>query len=151
VTLLAIDPGPTQSGFVVFGEGVIHSGVLPNDQMRLYMKINCHNGELDRLAIEMIASYGMAVGAEVFNTCLWIGRYLEYWEKYNEPSTAQLVFRREVKMHLCGTARAKDTNIKQALVDKLGPIGKKDSPGPLYGVKSHAWPALGVAITALNL
>ena len=27
-------------------------------------------------------------------------------------------------------------------------IGKKATPGPLYGVKSHAWAALAVAITA---
>jgi hypothetical protein len=56
-----------------------------------------------------------------------------------------------VKMHLCGNQQAKDKNIRQALLDKVGPVGVKKTPGPCYGVKSHAWSALAVAVTALNL
>jgi hypothetical protein len=61
---------------------------------------------------------------------------------------AELVFRRDVKLHLCGSARAKDPNIRQALLDRFGPVGTKKAPGPLYGVKSHIWSALAVAVTA---
>jgi len=46
--------------------------------------------------------------------------------------------------------KAKDANIRQALIDKLGPVGTKKSPGPLWGVKSHIWSALAVAVTALE-
>ena len=60
----------------------------------------------------------------------------------------RLVYRKDVKLHLCGSPRAKDPNIRQALLDKLGPVGTKRQPGPCYGVKSHAWAALGVAVTA---
>jgi hypothetical protein len=93
----------------------------------------------------MVASYGMPVGREVFETCVWIGRFQQSW-RY--PEAVKLVYRRDVKLHLCGNSRAKDANIRQALIDKLGPVGTKSAPGPLYGVKSHAWAAVAVAVTA---
>jgi len=58
-----------------------------------------------------------------------------------------------VKLHLCGSARAKDTNIRQALIDRYGgsaAIGKKAAPGPLYGVSKDVWSALAVAVTAAD-
>lgn len=141
---LAIDPGTNESGWVIFGNGKVYqSGISANESM-LLMIADPDIGA-GKLAIEMIASYGMAVGREVFETCVWIGRYKQAWSK---PDDVQLIYRRDVKLHLCGSARAKDPNIRQALLDKLGPQGVKANPGPLYGVKSHAWSALAVAVTA---
>lgn len=140
--ILAIDPGTTESGFVLFQNGtVIESGVIHNDGIRELIKFQMY----DLLAIEMIASYGMPVGKEVFETVLWVGRYIELTK-----STYKLIYRKDVKMHLCGSMKAKDPNIKQALIDKLGPVGTVKQKGPLYGVKSHAWSALAVAVTAMN-
>ena len=93
----------------------------------------------------MVASYGMAVGKEVFETVRWVGRFQQAWR---DPDAVRLVYRKDVKLHLCGSPRAKDTNIRQALIDLLGPRGTKKNPGPTYGVSSHAWAALGVAVTA---
>ena len=93
----------------------------------------------------MIASYGMAVGAEVFATCVEIGRMVEC-----QPA-ALLIPRARVKLALCGSARATDANLRQALLDRYGgsgsAIGIRKAPGPLYGVKSHAWAALALAWT----
>lgn len=142
--ILGVDPGTTESGFVVFAErggGVVESGVLPNPQMLERVA----NARYSHCAIEMIASYGMAVGREVFETCVWIGRYVQAW---HQPDQVMLIPRLQVKVHLCGSARAKDPNIRQALLDLLGPQGTKREPGPTYGVRSHAWAALGVAVTA---
>jgi hypothetical protein len=75
----------------------------------------------------------------------WIGRFQQAWR---DPEEVRLVYRREVKLHLCGSMKAKDANVWQALIDKLGPVGTKACPGPLYGVKSHARSALAVAVTA---
>ena len=138
--LLAIDPGTHESGFVLFdGQSVLDTGVIPNDDVMA--RVRAHQGPL---AVEMIASYGMPVGREVFETCVLIGRMIEAHE-----GAQTLVYRRDVKLHLCGTARAKDANVRQALIDLLGAPGTKKAPGPTYGVKSHAWAALGVAVTAL--
>jgi hypothetical protein len=143
-TILAIDPGTTESGWVLYDAGRVHdSGIMPNADMLAHLRSVPDYGHT--LAIEMIASYGMAVGREVFETCVWIGRYMQAW---HSPEAVRLVYRRDVKLHLCGSPRAKDPNIRQALLDKLGAPGTKSKPGPTYGVKSHAWAALAVAVTA---
>jgi hypothetical protein len=143
--ILAIDPGTEQSGWVhLASDGrILESGVVSNDEMLDIVSYN-RNTECV-LAIEMIASYGMAVGKEVFETCRWIGRFQQVMANYNP---VHFVYRKDVKLHLCGSPRAKDANIRQALIDLLGPQGTKKAPGPTYGVKSHAWAALGVAVTA---
>ena len=142
--ILAIDPGTEQSGWCLFtGAGIVaESGVYPNQTLLAFVE---QWRKTDTLAIEMIASYGMPVGAEVFATCRWVGRFQQAW---HDPEAVRLVYRKDVKMHLCGSPRAKDANIRQRLIDILGPQGTKKSPGPTYGVKSHAWAALGVAVTA---
>lgn len=148
--ILAIDPGNERSGYCVMGgKTVLDSGVLDNHDMLEMI----HLYRNDDLAIEMIASYGMPVGREVFETCVWIGRFLQY---HNRPDEARLVYRKDVKLHLCGNTRAKDGNIRQAIIDlfpatgggKTPQIGTRKQPGPLHGVSSHAWAALGVALTA---
>ena len=99
------------------------------------------------LAIEMVASYGMPVGKEVFRTVWWSGRFAQAWIHYQRSEPIE-VYRKDVKLYLCNSPRAKDANIRQALIDLIGPQGTKKNPGPTYGVKSHAWAALGVAVTA---
>ena len=144
--ILAIDPGNTESAYVVMTDAgqVSWFGKLPNEQL-LALDVLVH-GKHD-LAIEMIASYGMPVGREVFETCVWIGRFVEAHK--NGPHA--LVYRRDVKLHLCGQARAKDGNVRQALIDRWGgkgkAIGKKATPGPLYGISADVWQALAVAVT----
>lgn len=143
---LAIDPGTSESGWVLLREGTVsESGVMPNEAMLTYVRSWPQMDGSPSLAIEMIASYGMPVGREVFETCVWIGRFVQAW---HSPDEVRMVYRKDVKLHLCGTPRAKDANVRQALIDLLGPQGTKKAPGPTYGVKSHAWPALGVAVTA---
>lgn len=147
MTIIALDPGTTESGWCLLHDGRVHdSGVMPNDD--LLRRLPLLGNWSDTLAIEMIASYGMAVGREVFETCVWIGRFQQAW---HNPDAVKLVYRREVKLHLCGTAKAKDPNIRQALLDLIGPQGTKKAPGPTYGVRSHAWAALGVAVTVAGI
>jgi hypothetical protein len=143
-SILAIDPGTLESGWVVLRDRrVVDSGVNKNQDMLPVIA-----AWDEAFAIEMIASYGMPVGREVFETCVWIGRFVQ---AYRYSSLAQLVYRKDVKTHLCGTSQAKDPHIRQALIDLIGPQGVKKAPGPTYGVRSHAWAALGVAATAMKL
>lgn len=142
--ILAIDPGTFESGWCRYAEGrVVASGVLPNGDLLTMLKTRANPGET--LAIEMVASYGMAVGRETFETVWWIGRFTQAWR---DPEAVVRVFRKDVKLYLCGAMKAKDANIRQALIDMLGAPGTKKKPGPTYGVRSHAWAALAVAVTA---
>jgi hypothetical protein len=139
--LLAIDPGTIQSGWCILEDGKLTDcGVMENESMLAKVhQLNLHN-----VVIEMIASYGMAVGKETFETCVWIGRFMQAAEGANR------LFRSDIKLHLCHTARAKDTNIWQAILDRYGgkerAVGNKKQPGPLYGVKSHARAALALGL-----
>lgn len=153
MSTLAIDPGPQQSGWCYMrGNELLDSGVWANEDMLDFVQHRHFQINPTRLAVEMIASYGMPVGKDIFETCVWIGRYVQAW---HNPTTVRLVYRKDVKMHLCGTTAAKDANVRQAIID-LYPasgggatpqIGIKAKPGPLYGVSTHAWPAIGVALT----
>lgn len=146
--ILAIDPGTDESGWCVLCEGKITaSGVNSNAHLMEMVQGGCFFNT-ETLAIEMIASYGMAVGREVFETCVWVGRFQQAWR---DPESVKLVYRRDVKLHMCGTSKAKDANIRQALIDLLGPQGTKKAQGATYGVKSHAWAALGVAVTVAGI
>ena len=89
--IFAIDPGNTESAYVLMREdyslmltpGGNSSGKLDNDFMLNMLKSTCtlySSGLVDSsltVVIEMVASYGMAVGKEVFDTCVWIGKMLE--------------------------------------------------------------------------
>jgi hypothetical protein len=140
-----IDPGYEQSALVAMdGCRVVRNLTVPNTEMLAI----CRDWHADWLVIEQIESMGMAVGKETFGTVWWAGRFFEAWQ----PKSADQVTRREVKLHLCGTMRAKDANIRQALIDRFGgskeaAIGTKAKPGPLYGLKAHEFAALAVAVT----
>ncbi len=145
--ILSVDPGYEQSAYVVYnGQIVLTYGVVPNDKMLECCRAN--NFCADALVLEKVASYGMAVGQEVFRTVFFSGRFAEAWS----PKPFHEIERRIVKTHLCYSARATDANIRQALIDKFGPtkavaIGTKANMGPLYGLRSHEFAALAVAVT----
>lgn len=154
--VLAIDPGNEESAWCELLDGKpVAWGKAANVGVLAYLK-TCsvrHPDDRPQLAIEMIASYGMAVGREVFETCLWIGRFMEAWSQYG--GSFKLVYRKDVKLHICESPRANDANIRAALIDRYGPgkdkaVGTKKAPGPLFGIKGDEWAALAVALTAEN-
>lgn len=146
--ILAIDPGDVESAFVVVDddlEKVISKGKVRNEELLEKIDLEFTNLPIKYVAIEMIASYGMAVGKTVFDTCLWIGRFIDrvhqkLWKD------AVLIYRMEEKMCLCHSSRAKDSNIRQALIDRFGVVGTKKEPGYFYGFKKDIWAAMAVAV-----
>lgn len=197
--VLAIDPGSAQSGVVVYDpmfprSPVCCAGVIDNDMILgcLHDKAipaKCFSLVNDPppcaelvpiygpfvLAVEFPVAQGMPASNELFVTVEWIGRFREAW-----GGEFVHVARPAVKLHLCGQARAKDGNVRAALIDRFGGesalegqtrcesckgrkrakmrdggapcvscngTGRWGEVGALYGVSSHAWPALAVAVT----
>jgi hypothetical protein len=161
--VLAIDPGSERSAWLVLRDGrpaliggtatdePIHAhGIVDNDDLLRSLRFgDLPNGLLglgDVVVIEQIESFGMAVGREVFDTVHWAGRFTEA----AHPTPVVQLPRRAVKLAICGSAKARDANIRQALIDRFGgsaAIGRKATPGPLYGVAKDVWSALAIAVT----
>lgn len=152
--LLAIDPGNEESALLVYDTDL--GAPTKWEKLGNYEALSwidgVATGDVREMRVEMVASYGMAVGASIFDTCYWIGRFCERW--HGHGGYIKRVYRREVKLHLCNSARAKDANVRQALIDRYGgkekAIGRKAAPGPLYGMSGDCWSALAVAVTATS-
>lgn len=76
--ILSIDPGNYKSGLVFYN--------IPNDKILKFCKtdnetilriIDVNKNKISLVTIEMLSSYGMA-GASVFETAMWIGRFIEF-------------------------------------------------------------------------
>lgn len=140
--IIAIDPGYRQSALVAWtGEEITRKEILENEKARDVLGTDFVQ---KTVVIEMISSYGMPVGREVFETVLWIGRFVERATAYGHD--VHLVYRHAIKMHLCNSARAKDSNIRRAIIDRFGGDAAIKKGGPLHGVSKDLWSALAVAL-----
>jgi len=144
--ILAIDPGTTESAYVLYGidsQLPLRFAKVPNeDMLELVLE-----GKFDCLVIEEVRSYGMPVGRHIFETVKWYGRFHQA-----SPHPVEYIGRIEVKNALCHSSMAKDANVRQALLDRYGGSdkvakGTKADPGPLYGMVADMWAALAVAET----
>lgn len=147
--VFAIDPGYEQSAWVLWdGDRIWAHGIVPNSTLLGHFTVDA--SDYTSVVLEQIESFGMAVGREVFETVFWTGRFFEAALSASVPHVSRMP-RKAVKLHLCQSARAQDTNIRTALVDRFGgkvaAIGTKKAQGPLYGIKSHEWSALAIAVT----
>lgn len=151
--IASVDPGTCASGFVAMevpSFKMIALEILDNEVLLDRLRV-LNRDDFQTLVIERVASYGMAVGESVFQTCFWTGRMIEAWH----PGETELITRIQIKNTLCHSSKAKDSNVNQAVRDVMSAHfgipekclkGTKKSPGPLYGIKSHMWSALAAGI-----
>ena len=148
--ICAIDPGNTQSAFVTMGADYkpIDYGKLDNEAL-----IDLITPEFV-VVLEQVACYGMGVGEEVFETVFWTGRFYERALKVC-PEKPVRIRRMTVKMNLCHSSRAKDTNIILALTDRFGGRKTKAEPDAWFpaqrmGWADDVWQAYALGVTALD-
>lgn len=148
--VLAIDPGNEKSAYCFIDPDTLrpkYFGKVDNHELLSIVSLTPQT--YDRIVIERVASYGMAVGRDVFETCEWVGRFTQA----AIPLRAHYVYRQEEKLHICGDSRAKDTNIRRALIDRFAQHdlkngkGTKKNPDWFYGFSADVWQAYAVAVT----
>jgi hypothetical protein len=139
--IMAIDPGYEQSAWLIY-DGVRPQafGLEDNEKVLWILR---RRPAVATVLIEKIESYGMIVGREVFDTVWWAGRFAEAVE----PTPVIQVPRRSVKLAVCGDTRAKDANIRQALIDMFGGPAAIRKGGVLWGISKDVWSALAIAVT----
>lgn len=142
--IFAIDPGNEQSAYSILDENLkpLQFGKINNNELLEIIK-KYDFTKNDYFAIEMVSCYGMSVGKTVFETVFWIGRFWEACQSVNKMK----IYRKDVKINLCGSMKAKDANIRQALIDRFGVVGTIKNKGWFFGVSKDIWSAIAVGTT----
>ena len=147
MTILAIDPGDKQSAYCFIDSEDLRPlrfAKAENAEVLLVLQLE----KYDLVVIERLASYGMPVGRNVFETCGRVGRFTQAAQK-----PVDYIYRQDEKLHLCHDSRAKDANIRRALIDRFATHdlkngkGTKKNPDWFYGFSADVWAAYAVGIT----
>ena len=160
--VIAIDPGSEESGYVIVEKDtyrVLDKGKKTNGEvldilMWTLLEASESLEDMPEVAIEMVASYGMPVGREVFETCVWIGRFIEACRGYYPR--LERIYRAEEKLAICKSPKANDATIRRALADRFAygepnyGKGTKKKPGWFYGFSADIWQAYAVAVTYID-
>ena len=145
-TVFAIDPGNAFTAYVLLrgDKKILAFGKEENDLFReRLVGLVALTQPPTVIACETVASYGMPVGASVFETCFFIGVCHGICWHCNWVQVVRL----EVKLALCKSPKANDANIRARLIDLYGPPGTKKAPGATYGITADVWAALALAET----
>lgn len=155
--VLAIDPGSSDSAWVLCN-GMNIIAKAKEDNHEAIKSFNSILSEKDNveIVIEYPAPRGQPMYTQIVDTIFWIGMFVH--ATVGDKGKYTRIDRKDVKMHLCGNTKAKDGNVRAALLSrypasgggKIGQIGIKNNPGPLFGVSNDIWAALGVAITFME-
>lgn len=154
--ILAIDPANLESAYCIIESNSykpISFDKIENNKMFDVLKAN---KDIKKIIIEEVRSYGMSVGQTVFDTCRWYGRFEQFALDTIPDVEVVYICRKDVKMNLCGTMRAKDKNIIIALVDRFAPNstnygkGTKKNKNFFFGFKSDVWQSYALATTYID-
>lgn len=152
---LGIDPGPLVCGVAFYllpGLRCVEShSALPLDEVLDLLSVRDRLHFPDLVAIERVQSCGIS-GASLLETSEVVGRLQQRALDTGIPVV--LLYRREVLLALDVTGTgSRDVVVRQRLLEMHGgasAVGRKATPGPLYGVSGHAWQALAVAVAAVE-
>lgn len=156
--IFAIDPGTFESAYVLIEYPSLRPvkfDKIPNDDMIKEIESISSRYMLRISAVEKVASYGMSVGQETFDTAEWVGQFKRTLIVNGEDPV--MIYRRQERLNICGSMRANDTTVKQALIDRFAygvpnrGKGTKAQPGFFYGFRADVWQAFAIAVTAFDM
>lgn len=143
--VLSVDPGTYETAWLLLDPSTreVHGfGKVKNEDFLVACKERAFSPTVPYLTVmEGMESFGRPVGKEVLDTVFWSGRFAEHCAPWT------LIYRSEIKLHLCNSRRAKDPEIRQALLDRFGGRESVRKGGKLSGVKGDVWSALAIAVT----
>jgi len=150
--ILGIDPGPRSSGLVLYawdqtGPGVVVQSIKDAtlDTVRKFID---DLADMEDAVVVVERTQAGPPSTQVVLTTEVVGRIMERCDAQNVRYDTY--YRRDVLQALaCARIGNKDSLVRMACIelhggDKATAVGTKKNPGPLYGVSSHAWQALGV-------
>ena len=163
--ILTIDTGTELTAYTLYNKEtkqLADRNWLPN--MEVISKLKNYFNDCDICLIEMSAVYGAGASMSILANTLIIGLYAQLAKSYNVP--VALVFRKTVKLELCGALRkVNDTAVNITLRDMYwGDPGSKSKKNlnPFYfneettanGARSelenNQWAALGILAAYLQ-
>jgi hypothetical protein len=149
--ILGIDPGNIESAYLCLnGENkILHFGKVINEKLLLFIHKNWN--KIDHIGIEIIASYGMTCGKTVFDTCIFIGRIQQKLIDLGYSNQISFLARKTIVTHICDNPKANDAAVHEAMVVRYGDKGKRNNPGPTFGIKADIWSALAIATYCTDL
>jgi len=171
---LSIDPGTKQSAYTLIREdySIVSAAKSPNEDVLNLI----HQGEFDALAVECMEprfhapgagkNMGLRIGDEVYETCIWIGRFME--ATYAQGKPVFRVFRSEERARLIPTKKnglppltgkvgeSGDSKMRAALIarfarhDKVNGKGRAANKDFFYGFRADMWNAFAVGVVHLD-
>ena len=134
--ILAIDPGSERSAMVVTDGQDVKFWYEKNAALRHILR--AWKSHSPPLAIEYMYRRGMPLMQQAIDTMFEAGRFVEARGGEWTP-----IDRADVKLHICGNPRAKDSNIRQALIDRWG--GREKAVGAVKcpACKGKGWRGRG--------
>ena len=166
-TTIAIDPGTTQSAYVMLRPdySIVSAAKVLNDELLHLLAL----GGWDEMAIECMEprhlTNGM-IGAETYDTCYWIGRCFQIAS--DQGKSVRRVYRTEERSRIIPSkknglpalpewaGKTADAQIRAALIQRFARFDKKNGKGTakqkdvFYGFKAEVWNAFAVGVVHLD-
>lgn len=125
-TILAIDPGPLKSAYVLLnGLTIIKANYVSNSVM--FVLIRDMSTDYSIIAVEGISYHGSKVGSDTFNTCEFAGRFYQCALDIGKPG--EIIYRSQKSKNGVSSIRAFMTGSNSATAGQVDKAVKNNFPG----------------------
>ena len=143
--ILAIDPGTTESAYVLYDGLPREYGKVKNEVLNEMIA----GFDVEEMAIEHVRGYGKRVGNELFDTCEWTGRFIETFIRDNGGPVHRLARKRVAGA--CASAldgTPEGYGVSATIVnDSIVRTWMVQQFGEPDGLTKDMWQALALAVT----
>ena len=154
MNIMAIDPGTTESAYVIADRETLKPVLfnkIENSSLLGGIAAMIDDNHVEAVGIELMQSYSMGVGKSTFETCYFIGRLQERIVQNTHIANIVPIYRSDEKMLTVGSMRANDHAMRLFLIDKFAKFdfkngkGTKNNPDWFYGFSKDMWQAYAQA------